>query len=190
MPQNSGTNDDDLLRRMREGDEEAFTALYRRHQGAVYRFALQMSGKSDIAEEVTQEVFMLFMRDRKQYDPGRGPVAAYLYGVARKHVLRALDREKPYATSIDDDNLDDWPAAGPDVLVEITRAEQVESLRQAILSLPALYREVIVLCELHELDYVEAATVIQCPVGTVRSRLNRARAMLVWKMRASERCPA
>ncbi len=180
----SPQDDRDLLQRMWAGDEDAFTVLYRRHQGAVYRFALHMSGKTDIADEVTQDTFMLLMRGRNQYDPSRGSLSAFLYGVARNHVLRALERERPYAASEDAD----IPVDSGDVLGDLTRSEQIESVRQAILSLPQPYREVVVLCELHELDYAEVAAMLQCPVGTVRSRLHRGRALLVWKLRASERC--
>jgi RNA polymerase sigma-70 factor (ECF subfamily) len=172
------------------GDEEAFTALYRRHQGMVFRFALQMSGRTEIAEEVTQDVFMLLMRGRKQYDPALGPLPAFLYGVARNHVRRALERERSAPVQIDERELDSGPAAEGDVLGSLTRGEQLESLRKAILKLPPLYREAIVLCELHELNYENAAAIMGCPVGTVRSRLHRARALLVAKMGASERCPA
>jgi RNA polymerase sigma-70 factor (ECF subfamily) len=163
------------------GDEQAFTALYRRHQGLVYRFALQMSGRTEIAEEVTQDVFMVLMRGRKQYDPERGPLPAYLYGVARNHVRRALGRERSSPLQMDE-------ASAGDVLGDLTRGEQLTSLRQAILKLPAPYREAIVLCELHELDYEAAAGIMGCPVGTVRSRLHRARALLTAKMGASDRC--
>jgi RNA polymerase sigma-70 factor (ECF subfamily) len=190
MPQNPIPSDGDLLRRMWSGDEEAFTSLYRRHQGTVYRFALQMSGRTEIAEEVTQDVFMLLMREQKQYDSSRGSLPPYLYGVARNHVRRALDRERSEPLQWDDTDMDLGPVAAGDVLGDLTRTEQIESLRQAILNLPAPYREVIVLCELHELDYEAAAAVIGCPVGTVRSRLHRARALLMSKMGASERCPA
>jgi RNA polymerase sigma-70 factor, ECF subfamily len=184
--------DGDLLRLMAGGDEAAFTILYRRHQGPVYRFALQMSGKTEIAEEVTQEVFMWLMRESRQYQPERGPLIAYLYGVARNFVLRHLERDRAYSVSIDDPESEaaDQAASGEDVLGELTRGERIESLRRAILKLPAPYREVVVLCELHELDYTEAAGILGCPVGTVRSRLHRARTLLLWKLRASERCPA
>lgn len=190
MPRNEIPSDGDLLKRMWGGDEEAFTAVYRRHQGMVYRFALQMSGRTEIAEEVTQDVFMLLMRARNQYDAARGPLAAYLYGVARNHVRRAVERERSSPLPVDDDELETGPVVAEDVLGDLTRSEQLESLRQAILNLPPRYREVIVLCELHELDYEAAAGVIGCPVGTVRSRLHRARALLVSKMGAAERCPA
>ena len=170
------------------GDEDAFTALYRRRQGGVYRFALQMSGSEALAEDVAQEVFMVLMRDGGNFDPTRGSLAAYLYGIARNHVLRAFDRERALVRFDDEaeeggelphENL----VARPDPLGDLTRAESVEKLRQAVLALPAHYREVVVLCELHEMSYVEAAETLGCAVGTVRSRLHRARAMLAEKLR-------
>ena len=185
-------SDGDLLRLMRAGDEQAFTALYRRHQGPVFRFALQMGGSTEMAEEVTQEVFMIVMRDSKQYDPDRGPLSAYLFGIARNLVLRFLQRERPYLVSSDEaesDRLENVPAR-QDVFGELHRNQEIESLRRAVLALPPNYREVVVLCDLHEMDYAEAAAVIGCAVGTVRSRLHRARALLMEKMRAADRCPA
>src|SRR3984885_12345384 len=95
-------SDGDLLRLLSGGDEKAFIEFYRRHQGVVYRFALQMSGKTEIAEEVTQEVFVVLMKSAKRYDSERGSVPAFLYGIARNFVLRALEREKTYITVLDD----------------------------------------------------------------------------------------
>ena len=183
-------SDDDLLRLASAGNEPAFLAFYRRHQGSVFRFALQMSGKAEIAEEVTQDVFMVVMGAPKQYDPKRGSVAAYLYGIARNYVLRCLDRERPYLTVLDAPENDylNRMAADQDLVGELARSERVGSLRKAVLALPPAYREVVVLCDLHELDYAEAAVVMGCAIGTVRSRLHRARALLLEKMRAAERC--
>ena len=188
--------DAELLRLMLAGDEEAFTALYRRRQGGVYRFALQMSGSEAVAEDVVQETFMVLMRDGGNFDSGRGSVSAYLYGIARNHVLRAFDRERALVRFEDEaeeggelphENL----VARPDPLGDLTRAESVEKLRQAVLALPAHYREVVVLCELHEMSYVEAAEALGCALGTVRSRLHRARAMLAEKLRGRrEETPA
>ena len=89
-------NPDDagVLRRMRKGDSDAFTILYRRHQGAVYRFALQMTGSRAVAEDVTQEVFMTLIRNPESYDAARGALASYLYGVARNTVHRTLQRDR------------------------------------------------------------------------------------------------
>lgn len=184
--------DAELLRLMLEGSEEAFTALYRRRQGGVYRFALQMSGSEALAEDVVQEVFMVLMRDGGNFDPSRGSLAAYLYGIARNHVLRAFERERSFVPlDTDADDANDAPhenlVAHFDPLGDLTRAESVEKLRQAVLALPAHYREALVLCELHELSYADAAGALGCAVGTVRSRLHRARAMLAEKMRGLKR---
>src|SRR5829696_2616353 len=180
--------DADLLRQMLAGDEEAFTALYRRRQGGVYRFALQMSGSEAVAEDVVQETFMVLVRDGGNFDSTRGSLAAYLYGIARNHVLRAFDRERALVRfDAEAEEGFDSPhenlVARPDPLGDLTRAESVEKLRQAVLALPPHYREVVVLCELHEMSYAESAEALGCAVGTVRSRLHRARAMLAEKLR-------
>jgi RNA polymerase sigma-70 factor (ECF subfamily) len=183
-------SDDGLLRLIASGDERAFLEFYRRHQGAVFRFALQMSGKKEVAEEVTQDVFMQAMDAARKYDPKRGSVAAYLYGIARNFVLRCLERDKPYLTVLDDPDGEhlDRLADGRDLMAELAHNERIEALRKAVLALPPAYREVVVLCDLHELDYSEAAGILGCALGTVRSRLHRARALLLEKMRAAERC--
>jgi RNA polymerase sigma-70 factor, ECF subfamily len=187
-------SDGDLLRLLSNGDEKAFIQFYRKHQGLVYRFALQMSGKTEIAEEVTQEVFILVMKVGGKYDSARGSVAAFLYGIARNFVLRALERERPYLTVLDDP-AEDYAGrftremvAEQDLFGDLAQNERLETLRKAVLALPPAYREVVVLCDLHEQDYAEAASALGCAIGTVRSRLHRARALLAEKMRAGERC--
>jgi RNA polymerase sigma-70 factor (ECF subfamily) len=182
-------SDGDLLRLLSAGDEKAFIEFYRRHQGLVYRFALQMSGKTELAEEVTQDVFMAVMGSATRYDSERGSVPAFLYGIARNIVLRALERERPYITTLDepDGEYANRLTSGQDVLSDLARNERVETLRKAVLALPPAYREVVVLCDLHERDYAEAASALGCAIGTVRSRLHRARALLMEKLRAGER---
>jgi RNA polymerase sigma-70 factor (ECF subfamily) len=194
MLESPSRSDGDLLRLLSGGDEKAFLEFYRRHQGTVYRFALQMSGKSEIAEEVTQDVFVAVMKSAQRYDRERGSVAAFLYGIARNFVLRTLERERPYITVLDDpagdytDRLAREAAGEQDIFADLARTERLETLRKAVLALPPAYREVVVLCDLHERDYGEAASVLGCAIGTVRSRLHRARALLSEKMRAGERC--
>ncbi len=178
--------DGDLLRRLRSGDEEAFTALYRRHQSAVFRFALQMSGSAEVAEEVTQETFMMLVDGAKNYNPDRGALAAFLFGVARNYVLRILERRRPMTSGVDET----IPAEIEDEGERFDRSRQIAALRKAVLALPAHYREVVVLCELQEMDYSAAAALLECPVGTIRSRLNRARSLLAGRLRPAERCPA
>jgi RNA polymerase sigma-70 factor (ECF subfamily) len=181
-------SDDELLRLIMAGDEAAFTTLYRRRSTGVYRFALQMSGSEATAEDVTQEVFIVLMREGHRFDPMRGTVSAYLYGVARNHVLRRFARDRvfvPLAAEQDETETDATCnfVSGDDPLGDLTRTETIEAVRQAVLTLPAHYREVVVLCELHEMSYAEAAGVLNCAVGTIRSRLHRARAMLVKRLR-------
>ena len=179
-------SDTELLRSMLAGDDEALTLLYRRRQAGVYRFALQMSGSKSIAEDVTQEVFLFLMREGNVFDPARGSVSAFLFGVARNYVLRRLRTEQLLAP-LNDEAEDDIPMlqAGTDLcpLEDLTRAETIESVRKAVLSLPAKYREVVVLCELQDVSYGETAEILGCAIGTVRSRLHRARALLLAKLR-------
>jgi RNA polymerase sigma-70 factor (ECF subfamily) len=173
-------DDLELMRGACAGDENAFTALYRRHQGGLYRFALQMSGAQATAEDVVQETFLALIRGTAHYDPARGPVGAFLYGVARKHVLRALERMP--AEVIDPERA----AAADDPHVETVRNRAVAATRAAVLALPVHYREVVTLCDLQELDYAAAAGVLGCAVGTVRSRLHRARQLLAERLGPSQ----
>lgn len=168
------SHDAALLRRSLEGDEEAFDALYRRHQAPIYRYALRMSGSETVAEDVVQEVFMALIRGARGFDPSAGAVGSYLYGIARNMLLRH------WRTAMPVEEIDERaPAPGVDPLEGLTRAESVEQLRQALLVLPLHYREVVVLCELEEVSYADAAEMLGVAVGTVRSRLSRARSMLL-----------
>jgi len=187
-------SDSELLKRMLAGDEEALSVLYRRRQGAIYRFAMQMSGSQALSEDVTQEVFMVLMRGDGGFDETRGSVNSFLLGIARNLVRRKVSREQFYV-SLDDQSKatisGEHQPGGPNLFDELARDETIESVREAVFSLPDHYREVVVLCDLQELSYVEAANVLNCPVGTVRSRLHRARTLLLEKLRpASEESPA
>src|SRR3712207_15873 len=129
-------SDEELLRLALAGDERAFTDLYRRRQAAVYRFALQMCGSESVAEDVVQEVFMALVREGTRFDPARGSLSSYLYGVARNQVLRRIERERHFAASLDEDEghgetAGDVRDARPDPLTELARAETVASVRQA-----------------------------------------------------------
>jgi RNA polymerase sigma-70 factor (ECF subfamily) len=183
----SGPGDSELLQRLQEGDEEAFLMLYRRYQGVVYRYALRMSGSTEKAEDATQEVFMAVIKEDIRFDPGVGSLGAYLVGIARNHLLRSKERgialipidwEGDGGTVVSTDAL----VSSRDLLAELAQAQAIESLRKGILGLPARYREVVLLCDLEEWTYAEAATALGCAVGTVRSRLHRAHTMLVERL--------
>jgi RNA polymerase sigma-70 factor (ECF subfamily) len=174
-------SDSELLQAMRSGDEKAFSLLYRRRQPAIYRFALQMCGSTALAEDVTQEVFIVLIRDRHAFDAQRGSLSSFLFGVARNQLLRRLQRERFYAPMepVSDESAEsnNGPAE------KFSRSETIESVRKAVLSLPERYREVVVLCDLEEMSYVETAEILGCAIGTVRSRLHRGRSLLIEKLR-------
>ena len=181
--------DSELLRSMLAGDEGALAVLYRRRQGSIYRFALQMSGSPALAEDVTQEVFMVLLRDGKSYDSTRGPLNWFLLGIARNLTRQRLGREHFYAP-MENEESDRAPAnelqSTSNPLDELSRNQTIEAIRTAVLSLPPRYREVVVLCELQELSYAETAGILNCAIGTVRSRLHRARALLIEKLRPAK----
>jgi RNA polymerase sigma-70 factor (ECF subfamily) len=184
-------SDETLLRMTMAGDEEAFTRLYRRLRGVVYRFARQMSGSSSVAEDVTQDVFLILLRRAELYDPRRASLSTYLMRIARNEILRRLDRDRAYVALAEEDaspdtKPDEKLIVRSDPLGNLMRDEEIESIRQAVLGLPLHYREVVVLCELEEMSYGEAAALLGCAVGTVRSRLHRARALLKQRLRGYE----
>lgn len=185
--------DDVLLKRSTKGDEEAFTQLYRRHQAQLYRFALRMTGHAWAAEEVVQDVFMTLVREPKKFDPERGTLGAFLYGVTRNRVMKHLER-LPRELSMEVRG-DEGEAKSLQIADQRTPAhwaelrERREQVRAAVLSLPPEFRETVVLCELEEMSYEEAAQVLECPVGTVRSRLHRGRALLLAKLEMLREAP-
>jgi RNA polymerase sigma-70 factor (ECF subfamily) len=201
MTQTTDLADALLLRRMAGGDEKAFADVYRQKHPAIYRFALHMTGNSAVAEDVTQEVFMTLIRDPRRFDPARGTLGGFLFGVARNHLRKRWEQDRRLVSfDGDPDDLQGAGSANPNSMRgangngrlasatatswdEFTSAETVGRVRQAIGTLPENYREVVILCELQEMSYEEAASALDCPVGTVRSRLHRARAMLVEKLR-------
>jgi RNA polymerase sigma-70 factor (ECF subfamily) len=159
-------------------DAETFTALYRQNSSGIYRFALHMSGSVQVAEEVTQETFVLLIDNPRSYDSSKGSIAAFLYGVARNLVKRHLERDRKQ--SYLDEGVE--RASADDPLGDLTQKESLQALRDAVAALPPKYREVIVLCDLQELSYEAAAQAMECAVGTVRSRLHRGRSLLIGKM--------
>jgi RNA polymerase sigma-70 factor, ECF subfamily len=174
--------DADLMQRTAAGDREAFATLYHRHHAMVYRFARLMTGSNCAAEDIVQEVFLIVMRDASRYDPARSALPSYLYGVARHQTRRRLARDRQFVAF-------DGGCADPtqhltedDVSATLERRQALQRLRKAILSLPRRYREVIVLCDLQDVSYNDAAVALGCAVGTIRSRLHRARNLLTRKM--------
>ena len=171
--------DRELLRQVSEGNEAAFAALYERFQANVYRFALYMSANAATAEEVTQEVFLQVIRNAKGYDAEKGPLAAYLVGIARNLVRRRLQEQRDVPLPEDAEEwLENGPESESEIVAEMDLRDMLSCLQKAVGALPQQYREAVVLCEMEEMSYAEAALILDCAPGTVASRLNRARRML------------
>ena len=178
----SEPTDTELVRRLLDGDKEAFAELYRRRHANVYRFALHMTGRPEMADDVAQETFMVLMNKGSAYDETRGAVNSFLLGIARNHVLNRLRQERPTVPVDEHFEEIDHHDLMRSQLSSFAKKEKIDAVRKAILSLPEHYREVVILCELQEVSYAETAHVLNCAVGTVRSRLHRARAMLAEKL--------
>jgi RNA polymerase sigma-70 factor (ECF subfamily) len=177
----SGPPDRDLLALIAADDREAFATLYRRYRDLVFRFALQMSGSDIIAQDVTQDVFLAFMRHAERYDPSQASVSTYLYGMVRHMSRRRLRRESRFVALDRDARTESErsePIATGSALNEVVKQQSIEQVRRAVVSLPTRYREVIILCDLHDHSYAEAAAIVGCAIGTVRSRLHRGRLLL------------
>jgi RNA polymerase sigma-70 factor (ECF subfamily) len=180
-------SDEALIENVAAGDSDAFVTLFRRRRLELYRFSLHMTGRPATAEDITQEVFMTVMHDAVKFDAARGSAVGWLCGITRNLVRRRLERERFLQPLPDDDgDAAATPAVVPDPLVDLARAQRVATLHRAVMSLPVRYREVVLLCDLQELSYSDAASALNCAVGTVRSRLHRGRALLAEKMRQAE----
>jgi RNA polymerase sigma-70 factor (ECF subfamily) len=185
--------DTDLLRQMRCGTAAAFQALYRRHQGPLYRFALLRCGSPDTAADVVQEVFMGLLTDSFKFDPLRGALPNFLFGVARKLILKheqpRLREQSSPERELDDDEHEGDASLAHEPLARLLSDEVAGQVRRAISLLAPHYRDVVILYELHELSYLEIADICQVDIGTVRSRLSRGRAAMAKRLAAHRREP-
>jgi RNA polymerase sigma-70 factor, ECF subfamily len=178
--------DEGLLTRSAKGDEEAFTILYRRHADVLYRFAFRMTGSSWGAEEIVQDVFMTLVREPGKYDAERGTLPAFLFGIARNKIMKYNERLPREISLVE--RQEDGSGGGLTLRDSFTPAmwaeqrERLEKVRAAVMELPIEFRETVVLCELEEMTYDQAARMLDCPIGTIRSRLHRGRALLLAKL--------
>ena len=176
-------SDEQLIAAVAAGDSEAFGALYRRRRPDVYRFALHMTGLPAAAEDVAQDVFLTVMHEARRFTPGRSGVVPWLLGIARNHARRRLaDRRLEPMAAVGGE-----PGVHADPADAIAYSQRARELRRALASLPVVYREAVVMCDLQELTYQDAADAAGCAIGTVRSRLHRGRQMLGEKMRGERR---
>lgn len=184
-------SDAELLELAVAGEEKAFVLLYERLKVSIFRYAFYMTNSKTAAEEVTQELFIALLKNAKRYQASQGEVSAFAFGIARNLVRRVRRRERAYEALPSQDALEKlsrFGAGEPEILpAQMIRDQTVERVQAAISSLPDRYRQVVVLCDLCELAYAEAASRLRCPVGTVRSRLNRAHSLLARKLKPAKK---
>ncbi len=182
MPLLDPRSESELLRRLKAGDAAALSGLYREHSAALYRFALLHTGTPHAAADVVQDAFLALIGEAGRFDPGRGTLQGYLFGIARNLARRSLETGRRFAGPPEDrEELEDsaeGEGAAPAPLEKLLRDETIEAVRAALLRVPAHYREVVILYEMHDFSYAEAAGICGIDIGTVRSRLHRGRALL------------
>ncbi len=183
----STRSDAELLRLAVAGEEQAFLLLYARLKAGIFRYAFYMTSSRVNAEEITQEVFITLLKESHNYRQDRGDLPAFAFGIARNFVRRIERRERPYEPLPEDTALATLSGkliSESDALpARMIRTEVVGRVQAAVASLPDHYRQVVVLCDLCELSYTEAASRLGCAIGTIRSRLSRAHALLAEKLK-------
>jgi len=182
--------DRELLELSLAGNESAFRVLYERLKTPIFRYLFHSLHSAAGAEELTQEVFILLLKEGHKYKRARGDVSAFAFGIARNlvrgyHRRQPVYQELPADARLEPRSGGEREGEGPSA--EMIRQQDVLRVRSAIASLPDHYRQVIVLCDLCELDYAEAASRLECAVGTIRSRLHRAHALLAKKLKPSRK---
>lgn len=179
MPLTDPQPDNDLLRQLRAGDMAALSALYQKHSGPLYRFAVLQCGGADLAHDIVQETFLALMDAKGKFDPSQGSLGNYLFGVARNLSRRALEQSRRWVPNeLEDDSESNWADAAPQPMERLLANETAEAVRAALAKVPPHFREVVILYEMHDFSYAEAATACGIDIGTVRSRLHRGRALL------------
>jgi RNA polymerase sigma factor (sigma-70 family) len=177
------SSDPECMARLAAGDANALRDLYQRHGRALLRFSSAMCRSRQAAEDMVHDTFVALMREPISFDPAQGTVFGYLCGVLRHRVSRHFRQQKRWVALDADSDTSPVHCSAAD---EIARSEITAAFRRAMLELPLQHREIIALCDLEELPYVTVAGILGCPVGTVRSRLHRARALLTIRLASLE----
>jgi RNA polymerase sigma factor (sigma-70 family) len=181
------SSDSECMARLAAGDSNALRELYQRHGRALLRFSSAMCRSRQAAEDMVHDTFVALMREPVSFDPGQGTVFGYLCGVLRHRVSRHFRQQKRWvALDMDSDSSPVHASDAHSAADEIARSEITAAFRRAMLELPLQHREIIALCDLEELPYTTVAGILDCPVGTVRSRLHRARALLTIRLASLE----
>jgi len=169
----------DLLKRCLTGDNSAWETLLRSYTRKLYNLCYRFTGRTDEAEDLTQEIFVKVYQTLRTFDAAQGAFSTWLNRVARNHLVDHYRRTRKdrVTSSLEDQlaTLEERPSVGMEPLGQVESRERQEVLQQALNRLSPDLREAVVLRDLHDLDYQEIAQVLGVPPGTVKSRINRGR---------------
>jgi RNA polymerase sigma-70 factor (ECF subfamily) len=178
------TDDGELLRRCRAGDEAAWRELVGRHTRRVFGVAYKFTGRVDEAEDLTQEIFVKVYQSLDRFRESEGAFGTWLTTVARNHAIDHYRsrREERARRAEDPIVLETMAGSGESPLRRLERKERVQLVHRGLRALPPDLREALVLCDLEGLAYEEIARLLRVPLGTVKSRINRGRLELARRL--------
>lgn len=179
-------SDAELVRRCRAGDSVAWEQIVHSYSRRVYNLAYRFTNRHETAEDLTQEVFVRVYRSLEQYDPQAGDLANWLMRLARNLVIDDYRKRTRTPTDVGEDLGDheyhlESHTDSPDRRIE--RQEQSSQVHAAIAKLQPDLRECVILRDIEELSYQEIVDILEIPLGTVKSRINRGRIELAKTLR-------
>ena len=174
--------DEELIARFQKDDIDAFNEIVNRYKDKIVNFLYRYTGSREDCEDIAQEAFLNLYRFKHKYVEV-GKFSAWFYRIAINIAKSNLAKRKKNVFSINnafDDDEKDYELPSKDVLPdeELNSSNESQYIQKAIDSLKESYRQVIVLRDIQDLDYEEIARVLEIPIGTVKSRINRARECL------------
>ena len=164
--------DEELMQLVRQGEADAFEAIYDRHASAAFSLAYRMAGNRNVAEDITQDAFLSIWRSRERYTPERGSVRTWVLGIVHHRSIDALrrhtvhDRRRASAEGIEERH-----EAPERTDVEAARREEARSVRAALEELPEEQLRVIELAYFGGFTHTQIAEMLETPIGTVKGRM-------------------
>lgn len=182
-----GTSDQELIRRCLSGQTDSFGLLVERYQHRLYHALVQVLGSSHDAQDVAQDAFVHAL-EKLQTFRGQSAFYSWLFRIALNTAASARRKRKRMTSSVDVvkestgvEPIDRRPATDPTYALDVSDRQRL--VNQALDKLPQEFRVVLVLKEVDGMSYGEIAEICECPVGTVRSRLHRARQEMLGQLR-------
>ena len=180
-------NERDLILALQRGDESAFAELIALHEKKVYNLCLRMLGNEHDAEEAAQDAFLALWRGIGDFR-GESALSTWLYRLASNACIDLMRKNRRTANDVSIETEEGpWEIAdeAPSPHEALERKEQLRSVREGLDALPQEYRQVLILRELQQLSYQEISEVTALELGTVKSRISRARQLLKKYLTAS-----